>query len=375
MRSHRVRRVVVLVVAVSSAAFGFNAVASTMAEPPGTTTVTVGAAQSYLPRATSGARDDYHCFLLDPGVDRDVFVTDTRFRPGVPAIVHHIILFRVEPEQVAAARSLDRRNPGAGWSCFGGTGVDDLSRRPQGLNDAGWVSAWAPSRRRNRLPSTVGVPLRQGSLLVMQVHYSLSARPRPDRTRAVLTLVPQAGSSIKPLRTMLLPAPVELACLPGERGRLCNRTAALSDLARRHGAQAAFVPTGLLAFCGRDATAPRPMTTTTCRLRFDENVTIQAAAGHMHLLGKSFKLELRPGTSRSRTIVSIPRWDFRNQQIYVLPTPVQADTGDVLRVTCSYDRLLRKARVFAGPRTPRYILWGEGTSDEMCLGVLQVTSR
>ena len=25
------------------------------------------------------------------------------------------------------------------------------------------------------------------------------------------------------------------------------------------------------------------------------------------------------------------------------------------------------------PTTPRYILWGEGTTDEMCLGILQVT--
>ena len=25
------------------------------------------------------------------------------------------------------------------------------------------------------------------------------------------------------------------------------------------------------------------------------------------------------------------------------------------------------------PKTPRYILWGEGTTDEMCLGILQVT--
>ena len=25
------------------------------------------------------------------------------------------------------------------------------------------------------------------------------------------------------------------------------------------------------------------------------------------------------------------------------------------------------------PKTPRYVLWGEGTTDEMCLGILQVT--
>jgi hypothetical protein len=25
------------------------------------------------------------------------------------------------------------------------------------------------------------------------------------------------------------------------------------------------------------------------------------------------------------------------------------------------------------PTTPRYVLWGEGTTDEMCLGIVQVT--
>jgi hypothetical protein len=25
------------------------------------------------------------------------------------------------------------------------------------------------------------------------------------------------------------------------------------------------------------------------------------------------------------------------------------------------------------PKTPRYVLWGEGTTDEMCLGILQAT--
>jgi hypothetical protein len=47
---------------------------------------------------------------------------------------------------------------------------------------------------------------------------------------------------------------------------------------------------------------------------------------------------------------------------------VQAEAGDVLRVTCRHDTALRR-----GP--PRYVLWGEGTTDEMCLGIVQVTPR
>ena len=332
--------------------------------------VTVGLPQPYTPSASAGARDDYRCFLLDPKLDRDVFITRARFQPGARELVHHVILFRVAPEQVAAATALDRRTRGSGWRCFGGTGLDDAARGAAALNDAGWVAAWAPSRSGAvGLPSGVGVALAKGSRLVMQVHYSLYARPRPDRTRVGLSVVPQAGSKLAPLRTMLLPAPVELACRAGERGRLCDRNASLADLAKRHGTQAAFVTMGLLRFCDRDPAAPRAAATTTCRLRFDEPLTIHAAAGHMHLLGRSVKLELNPGTSSARTILSIPRWDFHDQRLYALAPRATVAAGDTLRVTCVHDQRLRRL----GP--PRYVLWGEGTSDEMCLGVVQVTRR
>ena len=362
------RRVLLLTLSfVAAASLG---VAWKRADAPGPQTVTVGLPQPYTPRAAAGGRDDYRCFLLDPKLTRDVFLTRARFQPGARALVHHVIVFRVPPAQVRAAVALDRRTPGQGWRCFGGTGLDDLARGAALLNDAGWVAAWAPSRTSDvGLPRGVGVPLAKGSRLVMQVHYSLYARPRPDRTRVALSVVPRAGSSLEPLRTMLLPAPVELACRAGERGRLCDRNAALADLAKRHGSQAALATWGLLAFCGRDPGAPRPATVTTCQRRVDAPVKIHAAAGHMHLLGRSLTLELNPGTARARTIVSIPRWDFHDQRLYTLTPPATAEAGDVLRVTCRHDPALRRGG------TPRYVLWGEGTADEMCLGVLQVTDR
>ena len=43
-----------------------------------------------------------------------------------------------------------------------------------------------------------------------------------------------------------------------------------------------------------------------------------------------------------------------------------AEPGDTVRVTCRHDASLRDGE-------PRYVVWGEGTTDEMCLGVLQVT--
>ena len=328
---------------------------------------------AYKPSAPKGVTDDYRCFLLDPKQSADTSVTSARIEPGQPKVVHHVILFRISPTRVAAARELDGASSGPGWSCFGGIGL------PAGdgpivdsLNDANWVAAWAPGWGGNRLPEGTGVPLPAESQIVMQVHYNLLNSRSPDRSRALLTVAP-ASAGLTPLRTVLMPGPVELACARGERGRLCDRNEALVELGRKYGSGAAFAPAGLLILCRGNATNPKPGATSTCDRRISSPTTIYIAAGHMHLLGASIRLELNPGTPRARVLLDIPRWDFHWQNAYTLAKPVRAEPGDVVRVTCRHDVHKRMHGEHGVPGTPRYVLWGEGTTDEMCLGLLQVT--
>jgi len=344
--------------------------------PPraGETTLRLRLPTPYRPRGARGATDDYRCFLLDPKLGADSFVTSARIEPGAPKIVHHVILFRVDPSQVAAARRVDSRSRGPGWSCFGGTGLPAGSSASiqESLNNANWIAAWAPGWGSGRVPEGTGVPLPARSRSVMQVHYNLLGGRSADRSRAVLTTTP-ASTGLTPLRTMLLPAPVELACARGERGRLCSRSEALYDLGRKYGTTAAFVPAGLLILCRGSAATPKPSPRSTCDRRLTERTTIHVAAGHMHLLGSSITLELNPGTSRARVLLDIPRWDFHWQNAYALASPVTAGPGDVVRVTCRHDVHKRHDGEHGVPRAPRYVLWGEGTTDEMCLGLLQIT--
>jgi hypothetical protein len=317
--------------------------------------------------------DDYRCFLLDPKRASDSFVTSARIEPGQRKVVHHVILFRVAPGQVPSAKLLDAKSNGPGWSCFGGTGL------PAGdggvadsLNNANWISAWAPGWGGNRLPEGTGVSLPAASQIVMQVHYNLLNGRAPDRSGALLTVAP-ASTDIRPLQTMLLPGPVELACAATERGRLCDRNEALFDLTRKYGSEAAFVPAGLLILCRGTAATPKPSAVSTCDRRISTPTTIHIAAGHMHLLGSAIRLELNPGTPRAKVLLDIPRWDFHWQNAYALARPLEAKPGDVVRVTCRYDVSRRHRGGHGVPPTPRYVLWGEGTTDEMCLGILQVT--
>ena len=323
---------------------------------------------TYRPAGANGSTDDYRCFLLDPGLRDNAYVTSAVIDPGAKSIVHHVILYRLAAAGVGEATALDRATPGPGWTCFGGPRVGEPTANPRGfLDDAGWIAAWAPGWGGDRLRAGNGVWLPAGSRIVMQVHYNLLNGSRPDRSRAVLTTVP-GDRKLKPVETVLLPAPVELACRKGEHGPLCDRTAAVFDQIDRFGAEAGLAPSGLLFLCGKNASQPVASAVTTCDRIVDRPLTIQAVAGHMHLLGRSIRVELDPGTPRARLLLEIPRWSFHWQAMYQLRQPVDVQPGAVLRVTCRHDATLRRGK-------PRYVLWGEGTTDEMCLGALQVTRR
>lgn len=163
---------------------------------------------SYTPSAPYGTgTDDYRCFLLDPELERDAWLTGTQVLPGNPDVVHHVILLKVPPEQVAAVEAKDAAEEDEGRTCFGGTGLD----RFQSVDDAAWIGAWAPGGKESVVKPGFGTRLAQGSRIVMQVHYNLLAGQEPDTSAAQLRLAP-GERPYEVLSTMLLPAPVELPC-------------------------------------------------------------------------------------------------------------------------------------------------------------------
>ena len=190
---------------------------------PGETLRTLPMPAPYTPVSAKGATDDYHCFLLDPALDQDVFVTSARIEPGARAQVHHVIVFKVPVDQVAEAERLDALDSKPGWSCFGGTGLDlaqggGARAAVAALDDAPWLAAWAPGAAATRLPDGLGIPLAKGSRLVMQVHYNLLNGTRPDRSTAVLTTVP-ATAGLRPSTSTAAPSlwPLPISCSMRER--------------------------------------------------------------------------------------------------------------------------------------------------------------
>jgi len=102
-------------------------------------------------------------------------------------------------------------------------------------------------------------------------------------------------------------------------------------------------------------------------------MTVYAALGHMHLLGRSIKIELNPGTTEAQTLLDVSLFNFDDQKLQPLPVPVYLKPGDMVRVTCTHDATLRRQLPQLRKLPPRYVIWGDGTSDEMCLGLLIAT--
>ena len=100
-----------------------------------------------------------------PPPDGATFITGAEVMPGQPAIVHHAILFRVDPGQVAAAKTHDAVTPGRGWTCFGNAAIPDEGGAASAVELAGLravAGRLGAGRRRERLRSRHRRPARGG---------------------------------------------------------------------------------------------------------------------------------------------------------------------------------------------------------------------
>ena len=338
-------------------------------------------AEAYTPAPPEGAVDEYRCQVLDPGLTGTAFLTGTQVMPDNVAIAHHGIVYAVQPDDAAAVHEHDARTPGPGWQCFGGTGVDgaDVEDDDEESTDAGaaWVDTWAPGATETLLDQDVGFKLEPGSLIVFQMHYNLLAtdgEPGGSDRSAVRLRLTDGTPQTRGLETWSLGAPTDLPCADDESGPLCDRAASVADVTKRFGPEVGGFADEQVEECNEGG-VPTPGDTQSCDHEVEEPVTVFAGFGHMHMLGRSVKVELNPGTPDAQVLLDVPQFDFDNQRMTTLPSPVDVDPGDVLRVTCTHDAGLRKQLPQLSKLPPRYVVWGDGTVDEMCIGIMTVSPR
>jgi hypothetical protein len=333
-------------------------------------------AEAYTPAPPEGGgTDEYRCQVIDPGLTKAQFLTGTQFAPENVAIAHHAIVYAVPPDRAALVRKQDAKTPGLGWQCFGGTGVPgaDVEDEDQG---ATWVDTWAPGATETLFTQDIGYKLMPGSLIILQVHYNLLAtdgKPAGSDRSAVRLRLTDGTPQTRELTTFPLDAPTDLPCAADESGPLCDRAASIADVTKRFGPEVGGTADEQLEECGQNA--PKPGGTQTCDHKVEAPMTLFAGFGHMHLLGRAIKVELNPGKPNAKVVLDVPQFNFDNQRLVKLPSPVEIGPGDTLRVTCTHDAGLRKRLPQLSKLPPRYVVWGDGTSDEMCIGIMTVSPR
>lgn len=295
--------------------------------------------------------DDYRCFLMDPQLATSTYIRGYFVEPDQASIVHHILVFQITEGQVAKAKSLDNNDDRAGWQCFGSSGVGDDTV----------IGAWAPGTSPVIHPEGYGYPLNKGDQFVVQIHYFLESGAKPDQSQILFDLA-EEGETLAPLFTTLVSAPVEIPCPADVQTPDCTREAAI-EYSRQYYSNPEAYFQGSLSDCGKTvedyATQDAAHVTSDCEIPIPLDAVLVDVLPHMHTRGTSIRLELNPDQPDHQVIIDIPRWDFHWQGVYQFVEPIPVKRGDIIKITCTWDN--------SRDADPRYILWGEGTQDEMCL--------
>ena len=316
--------------------------------------------EAYTPE--EGVDDDYRCFVFSPDIDTPVFLTGYEFLPDVTEQVHHGIIYLVDSSAQREIEAKNYEDGRAGWSCYTGTNINTRNEE--------FLGTWTPGTLPVSLPEGTGYWIEPDDIFIVQIHYNLLSQREPDQTSVNLQY--ESGvSNLQRLLTFELQAPVEIPCPTGVIGEQCDRDTAIRRTADLYGEfWLTYRPDGLLDQCDQTiddyAENTGEHATTFCDYDVPAPLTVLGVYGHMHELGHSFQLELNPDTDNSQLILDIPQWDFHWQDRYQLSEPLQLERGDNIRMTCTWDNTLSD--------NPRYVVWGEGTEDEMCFATIMLVT-
>jgi hypothetical protein len=268
-------------------------------------------------------RDLFRVFVMPTGLTEGRWVRAVDFRPGNPRVVHHILgAF----DTTGRALRKDEADPEPGYAVFGGFGI----------TPSGGLEGWAPGKSAHTYSPGVGRYLPAGSDILIQIHYHPSGKAERDRTAVGLYF---ADSTIDKLVRPFVVRPPRQA------------------LQLRPNLQ---IPAGEANY------------EVTGTFRVPYNAHVIAVLPHMHWLGRDFRLTAtRPGETESVTLIEIDHWNFNWQGIYDFVEPVALPAGTVLNMVGHFDN--SDANPSNPSHPPREVRWGEQTTDEMCLGFLQVT--
>lgn len=269
--------------------------------------------------------DTYRCFVMEWPEEEPTFVTGLGIEPDQEQMVHHAIVYLSGPESAERMRQQDEAAEGPGFPCAGpGT-------------FGSWLTSYEPGGFPQELPDGLGLEVEPGSVIVLQMHYNTLKEKTADQSRVDFMLADQVE---RPARVQLF---LNTLWAVGFMPIPAND----EDVMHRYQGR----PLGLSG-------------------AFD----IYAVDLHMHTLGSRGSIGIIRQGGEDVSLLDIPDWAFEWQETYRFREPVRLGPADELYVECHWDNTADNQQLIDGQRlAPRDVNWGDGTTDEMCLGNVLIT--
>jgi hypothetical protein len=253
--------------------------------------------------------DSYVCFSLPTNLTQDRVLRAFEVVPGNPSIVHHVII------------NVDTV----------GNTTNDLSglcnTPPGDFGLGGFAPGAPPTVLPGVAPLKLGMPIKAGSKLVLQLHYPAGSAGMVDSTKIRLYFYPPGEPGIRPVRSDV---PLQNWAMAIPPNQISTFTASFPPQ-----------PFALSAF----ATFP-----------------------HSHLLCKTIINYAFSGTDTVK-LVRVNDWDFEWQGYYTYRYPVKIPAGYQLFSSHTFDNTSSNPHNPNNP--PQWVFAGVNTTDEMLFDAFQ----
>lgn len=282
-------------------------------------------------------RDVYRNFVVPLNLKEDKYVRAVDFRPSARSVVHHSLFFL---DTTGDARKREQASGGVG---FGGSmgagggafrGLGSLSGEG-GPNSASFsLGGWALGAQGRELPKGLAYSVPKNADLVLSTHFHASGKAEKEASTIALYFADKAPTQ------------------------------------RFTGIQ---LPPGFGILAGIDIPAGKKDYTIEDSYVLPVDVKAFGISAHAHYLAKSFTVTATPPKGKTKTLLSIPDWDFAWQEQYQFAEFEPLAKGTKIHVKITYDNSSDNPRN-PSAKSPKRVRWGRESTDEMGSITLQVVA-
>jgi len=290
--------------------------------------------------------DEYSYVTVPTNFTEDRWVVAAELRPGNRKIVHHAHVFVVTGDSKPKPAAGSAKNPTLEYSRWlkiqegtltfirpdapvinDGCAVDDNGSFPGSTQNplGNLIASYLPGREADVYPEGAARRIPAGAQLNFQIHYShATGQQETDVTSVGLIFAKEPPRQV----------------------------ARRIDLSNHMFRIPAGDPNHELTECHT----------------FDQDMYITSLTPHMHLRGKSMRMEVTFPDGRKEVLLEVPNYDFNWQITYRTSTPVFIPKGTRLRIDARFDN---SANNLHNPDPAKPIRWGSASEVEMMDGWIE----